>query len=582
MDAITLYGINISGGLNPYFYFQNENKGRRFFFSQKVITRKDSLEEYFNEKNNKFLDHEAFSKALQEASWGPLSKDEIDKLEKVCISYPWAFAHGNHELGVAKDYEMDLKMTIQPPYPPILRKLPYMASPKVRQIIEEHLTDLIHKGILEKVENSDEEAVHSPVLISYDHNKTRLVGDFRALNSYTVGDTYPMPRIDVNLSIMYGAKFISSMDINKGFHQIFIRKECRKYCRIITHEGIFQYIRMPFGLKNAPSVFQRFMDKIYHSEIREGWLRLYMDDIIFFSYTFEEHVIHMKKVISKLQEYGVTAAFKKCNFGFENLKALGHRLSGLELAIDENKILAVKEFKFPTSIKEIQSFLGLVGYYRQFIKDFAKIAKPLNELLCKDVVFEMTDTRVKAFNQLKNCIINPTILGRPDFDRPFKLYIDASFTGLGAVLQQEQEKDNKIIEVVICYISRCLKNGELKYGATQLECLGLIWALEKLHYYLDGAKLSVITDCNAVKSLLGLKTPNRHMLRWQMALQQYRGEMTIIHKAGKNHGNADALSRFPLKNDCNNPARVEEPEIEILGIHILDLHTEFLKILRDR
>ncbi|MBW0572738.1 hypothetical protein O181_112453 [Austropuccinia psidii MF-1] len=234
----------------------------------------------------------------------------------------------------------------------------------------------------------------------------------------------------------------------------------------------------------------------------------------------------------------------------------------------------------PQNKKEIQSFLGFSGYYRQHIKDFASIARPLYKLCDKDTVFEMTVDRVKAFESLREALTTAPLLLMPDFKFPFKLYIDASGDGLGAELHKAQIINDKPVEGPICFISRKIKPTEARYGASQMECLCLVWALEKLNYFLEGCVSEVITDCTAVKSLLNMKTPNRHMLRWQIAIQEYRGNMTIVHKDGNIHKNADGLSRWPLTNDIDNPAYVPEeasPQIPIEGISVTDMNTTFFE-----
>ena len=217
-----------------------------------------------------------------------------------------------------------------------------------------------------------------------------------------------------------------------------------------------------------------------------------------------------------------------------------------------------------------------MGTNRQYIKDYQTIALPLNKLTRTTEVFEWTEARQKAFDTLKDKLMGAPSLALPDFNKPFILYTDASFVGLGAALHQKQVINDKEVELPCCFISRALRNAELRYGATQLECLAVVWALEKLHYYLDGSTFELVTDCHAVKSLLGLKTPNRHMFRWQLAIQEYRGRMTISHRAGALHMNADLLSRHPLPNDANNPAGVDEVDmVEIFGLHVVDLASEF-------
>ncbi|MBW0521011.1 hypothetical protein O181_060726 [Austropuccinia psidii MF-1] len=249
---------------------------------------------------------------------------------------------------------------------------------------------------------------------------------------------------------------------------------------------------------------------------------------------------------------------KKCYFGSKELKALGHVVSGLSLAIDKNKVAAVVLKPIPQNKKKIQSFLGFAGYYRKNIKDFASIARPIYKLCDKDTVSEMTVDRVKAFESLRNAFTTAPLLLMPDFMLPFKLYIDASGDEIGAALYQLQIINDEPVEGPICFISRKFKPTEARCGDSQMECLCIFWALDKLNYFLEGCVMEVITDFTTVKSLLSMKTPNRHMLRCQIGIQEYRGNMTIAHKDGNTHRNEDRLSRLPLPNNIDNPAHVPE------------------------
>ncbi|MBW0530227.1 hypothetical protein O181_069942 [Austropuccinia psidii MF-1] len=196
----------------------------------------------------------------------------------------------------------------------------------------------------------------------------------------------------------------------------------------------------------------------------------------------------------------------------------------------------------------------------------------------------MTQERIQEYEKIRYGLTNAPLLLIPDCQIPFKLYIDACGEGLGAALHQAQIFNNKPYEGPICFISSQIKPTEAGYGISQTECLCLVWALEKLHYYLDGSVFEVITDCNAVKSLLNMKTPNRHMLRWHIAIQEYRGDMTIVHKAGNIYKNADGLSRLALPNAPDNPTYVPtgvEPQITIEGINITAVGTEFFEEVRE-
>ncbi|MBW0573829.1 hypothetical protein O181_113544 [Austropuccinia psidii MF-1] len=313
------------------------------------------------------------------------------------------------------------------------------------------------------------------------------------------------------------------------------------------------------------------MDTIFQEEILEGWMVVYIDDITIYSETWKDHVQYIERVISKCTPINLKISLKKCNFGQQELLALGHKVSGLSLAIYQNKVAEVLQKRVPKSIKEMQSFFGFASYYRNHIKNFPHIPSSLYRLCSKDVVFEITKERRDAYERIKHELTNAPVLSLLDFELPFKLYIDeACSQGLGAALHQRQIVDGEPREGVIHYISRKLKDSEARYGATQTKWLCLVWALEKLQYYLEDAAFEVYTDCTDLKSLLNMKTTNRHILRWQIAIQEYRGNMTIIYKEVKSHTNAYGLSRWPLDNVKSNPAY--DPEVEAkIPIHLMEI-----------
>ncbi|MBW0552323.1 hypothetical protein O181_092038 [Austropuccinia psidii MF-1] len=393
----------------------------------------------------------------------------------------------------------------------------------------------------------------------------------RALNNYTNADRYPIPMICHALDKLVKSKYLTKMDCMKSFHQNGVKPNSMKLLRIICHVGIYEYTRMPFGIQQTPAHFRRMMDTIFQEEILEGWMAVYIQDIIIYSETWEDHVKYIDRVLSKCTPINLKISLKKCNFGQQELLALGHKVSGLSLAIDQNKVAEVLQKPVPKTIKEMQSFLGFASYYRNHIKPFAHITSSLYKLCSKDVVFEITKERRDAYERIKHEFTNAPLLIFPDFELPFKLYIDATCSqGLGAALHQRQIVDGEPREGVSCYISRQLKDSEAKYGAVHTEFLFLVWALEKLHHCLEGAVFEVFTDCTALKSLLNMKTTNRHMLRWQIAIQEYGGKMTIIYKEVKSHTNADSLSRWPLDNVKSNPAYDPEGAANI-PIHFMEI-----------
>ncbi|MBW0495088.1 hypothetical protein O181_034803 [Austropuccinia psidii MF-1] len=225
---------------------------------------------------------------------------------------------------------------------------------------------------------------------------------------------------------------------------------------------------MPFGIKNAPSHFQRMMNEIFPEETSEGWLIIYIDDIIVCSKSWEEHRYRLSRGLPKIHSVNMKISLKKCNFGFKELKAVGHVVSGLSLGIYKNKVAAVLLNPMPHNKKEIKPFLGFLGYYRQHIKDFASIARPLCKLCDKDTVFEITVYRVKAFEYLRQALTTDPLFLIPDFKLPFELYIDSSGDGVGAALHQVQIINDKPVEGPICFISRQIKPAEARYGPSQM------------------------------------------------------------------------------------------------------------------
>ncbi|MBW0544392.1 hypothetical protein O181_084107 [Austropuccinia psidii MF-1] len=377
-----------------------------------------------------------------------------------------------------------------------------------------------------------------------------MVGDSRALNTYTIPDRYPIPRIHETLTQLSQAKFITAMDALRGFHQNVLTDNVKRLLRIIFHCGIFEYLRISFGIKNAPSHYQRMTNTIFPEELSEGWLIIYIDDIIVLSETWDSHLTRLERVFQKMVQVNMKISLKKCHFAYSELKALGNVVSGLNLGINKNKVSAVLLKPMLQTKKEMQSFLGFAVYL-------------------------ITEERVKAYEELKNSSTNSPFILIPDWKLPLQLYIDACREGLGAALHQTQIINDKPVEGLICSISRKIKPTEERYGARQMEFPCLVWALEKLHYYLDGTVFDVITDCNAVKVLINMKTPDRHMLRWQISIQEYRENMTIVHKSGNIYKNEDGFSRWALANTPKNPAWVPQEEHHIEAICVMDIGTEF-------
>ncbi|MBW0509977.1 hypothetical protein O181_049692 [Austropuccinia psidii MF-1] len=340
-----------------------------------------------------------------------------------------AFSIGEEPLGKIMGHDIELYLNVGRRYPPMLRTPPYPALLETRKEIEKHINELLDMDVIRKIGHNEIVEITTPVLITWHDGKSRMCGDLRTLNNYTKADRYPIPRIPPALD-----KYITTMDFMKGFHQNGVKPKSMNLIRIICHMGIYEYTRMPFGVKNAPAHFQRVMDAIFQDEILEGWMVVYIDDIIIYSETLEDHVKYIDRVLSKCTPINLKISLKRFNFGQQGLLALRHKVSGLSLAIDQKKVAAVLQKPVPRNIKKMQSFLGFSSHYRNHIKHFSHIVSNA-----------------------------------------------ACIQGLGAALHQRQIVDGEPREGVICYISRHLKDSEARYGATQTECLFFVWALEKLH-----------------------------------------------------------------------------------------------------
>lgn len=376
--------------------------------------------------------------------------------------------------------------------------------------------------------------------------KFRMVIDYRKLNTKTIDDKFPIPNISDVLDKLGKNMYFTTLDLASGFHQIKMHPDSISKTAFNTDKGHFEFTRMPFGLKNAPATFQRLMNYVLKDYINKICL-VYLDDIIILGTSLQEHCENIRKVFSKLKQFNLKIQLDKSEFMRKEVAYLGHVVTEDGIKPNPLKIEAVKNFPIPKTRKEIKQFLGLLGYYRKFISNFAKLTKPMTKCLKKGQVINLEDKEYRqSFENSKKLLINAPILQYPDFSKQFIVTTDASNFAIGAVLSQNiNGKD-----MPIAYASRTLNQHEINYSATEKELLGIVWSVKYFRPYVYGTKFKIRTDHRPLTWLMNLKDPNSKLMRWRIKLDEYNYE--IEYKKGTLNSNADALSRIRPKFEIIN------------------------------
>ena len=384
---------------------------------------------------------------------------------------------------------------------------------------------------------------HSPwaapvVLVGKRDGGLRFCVDYRKLNDLTRKDAYPLPRIDDALDSLNKACWFSTLDLASGYWQVELDPRDKHKTAFTTRQGLFEFDVLSFGLCNSPSTFQRLMDLV----LADGqWTTclVYLDDIIIFGRTFQEHLGRLDEVLTKLRQANLKVKPAKCNLFATQVQYLGHIISSKGVKADPAKVEAVRQWPVPKNQTEVRSFVGLASYYRRFVKGFAETARPLHQLTEKGRHFKWTEVCHTAFEQLKLSLMSAPVLVYPDPSKTFILDTDASDAGIGAVLSQEEGG----CEQVIAYASRALTKQERKYATTKKELLSMVTFIKHFKHYLLGKEFVLRTDHNSLRWLHNFQGLEGQLARWveQLASFQYK----IVHRPGRVHANADALSRLP-------------------------------------
>ena len=457
-----------------------------------------------------------------------LEPTEVRRLKEVLDKYPEVFSKDNEDIGQS-DFIHRIELTDYTPLNSRAYRVPHAQKP----MMEEEVIKMLRMGVIQRV-NSD---WSSPVvLVKKKDDSIRFCTDFRKLNAVTIKDNYPMPFIEEKLESFGGKKYFSSLDMTSGYWQFLVDPSARRLTTFVCHMGAYEYIRMPFGLCNAGATFQRAMEGVLDGLTCAS---AYIDDVMTASESFEQHLVDLESVFKRLKDAKLKIKPKKCTFGYQETKFLGFIISRDGIKVCPSREACIRNYPTPKTPKNVRQFLGLASYYRKFIKDFATIANPLSLLTHKKAKFVWTESSEKAFRQLIKMLLSPPILVFPNHKLRFRLATDASNCGLGAVLSQISENDD---EQVIAYASRTLNAAEKNYSTTEQELLAIIWACEKFRPYLFGVEFDLLTDHKPLTYLSALNLSSSRLIRWKMRLQEY--SFKLIHKPGKEHVNADVLSRM--------------------------------------
>ena len=404
-----------------------------------------------------------------------------------------------------------------------------------QKVVEEEVKKMLDLDVIE----ASTSAFSSPVvLVKKKDNSTRFCIDFRELNKVTQFDCEPVPDPEVLFASLQGKKFFTKVDLAKGYWQIPMAKKDREKTAFRTPQGLFQFKKMPFGMNTAPSTFARMMRKLHLDRFHALH---FFDDILVATVNWKDHLSAVDKLLTELAKHGLTVRPSKVEAGFDSIEFLGHVVGKGNMGPVPQKVSKILKVAIPTTKKQVRSLLGLIGFYRRYVPNFASVVSPLVNLTKKEQPNKVRwcEECQKAFDTVKQVLSSEPVVRLPDFSKAFTVRSDASSTGIGAVLMQTD--DGGVLHPVL-YASRKLLDRESRYSTVERECLALVWSVDKFHRYLFGTHFLVETDHRPLTYLRQSKTTNGRLLRWALSLQDY--SFTVVPIAGARNFEADVLSRL--------------------------------------
>lgn len=491
-------------------------------------------------------------------SESPLGQNEREELCSLLDQYSDVFSKGESDLGRTSKARHKIPTGDAAPSCQRNYRQPYHLKRETQRQVDL----LLQQGVVEPSSSP----WSSPVLmVPKKDGSYRFCVDFRKLNAVTKGTEFPIPRVDECLESLGGSVLFSTLDLAAGYWQVEVDEADREKTAFSTTEGHYQFVTMPMGLKGAPATFQHLMNMVLKG-LHWSCILVYLDDIIIFARSFQEHQQRLKTVLDRLREAGLKLKPSKCHFARKSVKFLGHVVSSEGVHTDPDKTKKIADWPSPQSVEEVRSFIGLASYYRRFIQDFASLAAPLTNLTGKRATFHWSAEEEMAFSSLKQRLCSSPILAYPLFDRDhsFVLKTDASGVGIGAILTQVQEGGEK----VIAYGSRKLSKAEQCYGVSEREALAVVWGVTHFRPFLYGQRFTIVTDHQPLTFLRTVKDPKGRLARWIQELSAY--EFDVRYKPGKKHSDADALSRRPSEVPADSNASFDRPSAFVAATTIID------------
>jgi len=464
-----------------------------------------------------------------------LDTHQQEQLKQVLNNFQEAFATNEFDLGHFTEIEQSIDTGDAKPVKQRMRRTPACFAGEE----EAHLKKMLEAGVIQE---STSEWASVPVLIRKRDGSVRWCVDYRALNHVTLKDKFPLPLLDDCLDTLAGNFWFSKLDANSAYWQINIKESDRHKTAFVTKYGLFEHVKMGFGLCNSPACFSRVVNLVLRG-LNWKIVLAFLDDILVLGNTFESHLQNLVEVLERFKKYGLKLKPKKCVFFQHEVEFLGRNVSNDSLEMADKDIEVVVNWPVPKCYKDVERFMGLSNYHRSFIKDFAAVSKPLYDVAGKNK-FRWGDDQQTAFDELKRALTSPPVLALPNHSDEFILDTDASNVAVGAELSQLQNGEEK----VIAYGSYALTPEQRNYCVTRRELLAVVRFTRQYRYYLLGRPFTLRTDHSSLIWLLNFKDPQGQLARWMEELSQY--DILLKHRPGKKHENADPLSRVTEEELC--------------------------------